>query len=51
MDKNTTGIVLFAKTDAMHSKLVKLFKERKIEKRYWAILNGTPVPPEGQFSF
>jgi len=47
LDKCTTGVVLYAKTQVMHSKLVRLFRERKIEKRYWAILNGTPNPAEG----
>ena len=48
LDKNTTGIVLLAKTKDMHAKLVRLFRERKIEKSYWAILNGTPEPQEGK---
>ena len=42
LDKNTTGILLCAKTKEMHNKLTNLFREQKIEKRYWAILNGTP---------
>ena len=46
LDKNTTGILLCAKTEEMHNKLTNLFRERKIEKRYWAILNGTPDPEE-----
>ncbi len=49
LDKNTTGVLLFAKTKSMHKHLVRLFRERKIEKRYWAILNGTPTPSEGEF--
>merc|ERR1712126_348868 len=46
LDKNTTGILLCAKTEEMHNKLTNLFRERKIEKRYWAILNGTPDTEE-----
>ena len=42
LDKNTTGILLCAKSKEMHHKLTNLFRQRKIEKRYWAILNGTP---------
>ena len=42
LDKNTTGILLCAKTKEMHKLLTNLFRQRKIIKKYWAILNGTP---------
>lgn len=47
LDKCTTGLLLLAKTKDMHLTLVDLFRRRLIEKRYWAILNGTPTPSEG----
>lgn len=48
LDKDTTGVLIAAKTPQAHQKLTQLFAERKIEKRYIAICNG--VPPAGEFS-
>jgi 23S rRNA-/tRNA-specific pseudouridylate synthase len=36
-----------AKTPERHQTLVDLFRRRRIQKFYWAILNGTPTPAEG----
>ena len=47
LDKNTTGILLCAKTKEKHNLLTNLFRQRKIQKRYWAILNGTPDVDHG----
>ena len=47
LDKNTTGILLCAKTEDKHNLLTNLFRQRKILKRYWAILNGTPNVDDG----
>ena len=46
LDRVTTGILLMAKTPEMHNRLTNLFRERKVAKQYWAILNGTPVPDQ-----
>ncbi|MBS0620193.1 MAG: RluA family pseudouridine synthase [Verrucomicrobia bacterium] len=48
LDKETSGVLLAAKTLEAHSKLVALFSERKIDKTYLAICVGTP--PEGLIS-
>ncbi len=42
LDKDTSGILLAAKTTEAHRKLVALFCERKIEKTYLALCVGTP---------
>jgi 23S rRNA pseudouridine1911/1915/1917 synthase len=42
LDKDTSGILLAAKTAQMHAKLVELFSERRILKEYLAICVGTP---------
>ena len=42
LDKETSGILLAAKTTEAHQKLVALFCERKIEKSYLALCIGTP---------
>ncbi len=40
LDKETSGLMVVAKSDEIHSKLSSYFKERKIEKRYLAIVGG-----------
>ncbi len=42
LDKNTSGLLLAAKTSKAHKKLVELFAERRIQKTYWAICVGQP---------
>ncbi|MBY0529729.1 MAG: RluA family pseudouridine synthase [Rhabdochlamydiaceae bacterium] len=43
LDKDTSGILLAAKTAEAHQKLVSLFSERKIQKHYLAITVGNPA--------
>jgi 23S rRNA pseudouridine1911/1915/1917 synthase len=45
LDKDTSGVLLAAKTNQAHAKLVELFSERRIQKHYLAICVG--VPKEG----
>lgn len=47
IDKNTSGVILFATTPGMHKHLTNLFREKKMEKVYWAITNGIPEPTSG----
>ncbi len=42
LDKDTSGILIAAKTGEAHQKLVELFRQRKIEKKYLAISIGSP---------
>ncbi len=37
LDKPVSGLVLIAFSPAIHTKLNNLFKEKKVEKEYWAI--------------
>jgi 23S rRNA pseudouridine1911/1915/1917 synthase len=46
LDKETSGVLLAAKTTEAHQKLVALFAERKIEKTYLAIAVGNPGSAE-----
>lgn len=41
LDKETSGVLLFAKSDAAHAELARQFKERLVEKRYLALAWGT----------
>lgn len=40
LDRETSGVLLVAKTSAMAGKLVKQFRERETEKRYYAVVLG-----------
>lgn len=42
LDKDTSGIMVVAKTNAVHQRLVEIFKNRWVEKRYTAIVSGIP---------
>ena len=42
LDKETSGVLLAAKTAETHQKLVTLFSQRQIEKTYLAICVGSP---------
>lgn len=42
LDKETSGVLLAAKTISSHKKLIELFSNRKIEKLYLAICHGKP---------
>lgn len=40
LDKNTSGLIIIAKTNDTHKKLVEMFKEKQINKTYLAICKG-----------
>jgi 23S rRNA pseudouridine1911/1915/1917 synthase len=42
LDKETTGLILIAKSDIAHKKMSKLFEQREIRKIYKAITWGKP---------
>ncbi|MCH8979190.1 MAG: RluA family pseudouridine synthase [Armatimonadetes bacterium] len=42
LDKATTGLMLVAKNDFAHRKLADQIKEKTAERRYFAIVKGTP---------
>jgi len=41
LDKETSGIILFAKDEATHKFLSQLFEQRNVEKYYLGIIQGT----------
>ncbi|HID76650.1 MAG TPA: RluA family pseudouridine synthase, partial [Planctomycetaceae bacterium] len=42
LDRDTSGVILVAKTDPAHSHLAAQFHARTVEKEYWAIVAGQP---------
>ncbi len=47
LDRETSGIICFAKTEAAHRHLSRQFEERTADKLYLALVDGRPNPPEG----
>jgi len=50
IDKDTSGLLVIAKSDAAHEGLAKLFADHSITRRYLAICAGHPSPAEGTIS-
>jgi 23S rRNA pseudouridine955/2504/2580 synthase len=48
LDRDTTGLLLLARTPGTAGKLAALFRGRDIAKTYWAVVAGRPVPVEGR---
>ncbi|HEV7301340.1 MAG TPA: RluA family pseudouridine synthase [Tepidisphaeraceae bacterium] len=42
LDKNTTGVMLVAKSDEAHWRLARQFENRTIQKTYVAVVHGVP---------
>ncbi len=42
LDRPTSGVVIYARTSKALSRMNKLFKEQKIKKTYWAIVENHP---------
>lgn len=47
IDKDTSGLLVVAKTDAAHEGLAAQFAAHSIDRRYLAVCAGHPSPPEG----
>lgn len=47
LDQATSGVILFAKTDASYHQFTRMFAERKMHKTYHALVGGIPVLQSG----
>lgn len=47
LDKDTSGVMVAAKTDAAHQGLSKLFAHHDIDRVYVALVRGVPQPAKG----
>jgi 23S rRNA pseudouridine1911/1915/1917 synthase len=48
LDKDTSGLMVVAKTDEAHAGLAEAFAARRIERAYEAVVWGAPTPPAGR---
>lgn len=47
IDKDTSGLLVVAKTDAAHEGLARQFADHSIHRAYLALVGGNPRPPAG----
>jgi 23S rRNA pseudouridine955/2504/2580 synthase/23S rRNA pseudouridine1911/1915/1917 synthase len=47
LDRDTSGIILFAKNEEAHRFYSMAFEERSINKKYLGLVHGRPLPPQG----
>jgi 23S rRNA pseudouridine1911/1915/1917 synthase len=48
IDKDTSGLLVVAKTDRAHEGLAKQFAAHSVERAYAAVVAGRPLPPAGR---
>jgi 23S rRNA pseudouridine955/2504/2580 synthase len=48
LDRETSGLLVVARTPGVAARLAEAFRTRVVEKVYWAVVVGRPVPVEGR---
>ncbi len=48
LDRDTSGVLLVAKTREAAARLGRTFQTRSAAKTYWALVKGVPKPPQGK---
>lgn len=48
LDRDTSGVLLLARTPGVAAKLAALFRGRDVQKTYWAVTARRPIPPAGR---
>jgi 23S rRNA pseudouridine1911/1915/1917 synthase len=50
IDRPVSGAIVFAKTLKAAQRISKQFESRRVEKTYWALVEGTVDPPQGTWT-
>lgn len=50
LDAPVTGVVLIARTSKAAARLTRQFRDREVEKIYWALVDGQVAPPSARLS-
>ena len=48
LDRDTSGVLVLARTPGVAGKLAAAFRGRDVRKTYWAVVAGRPMPVEGR---
>lgn len=51
LDKDTSGVLILARTHKVAGALTRAFRDRDTRKIYWAIVAGAPLPRKGTIRF
>ncbi|MGI9020680.1 MAG: RluA family pseudouridine synthase [Solirubrobacterales bacterium] len=47
LDKDTSGLMIVARTDEAHRRLSEMIRRREVDRRYLALIEGRPSAPSG----
>ena len=50
LDRETSGLIIYAKGKSVQQKMMEFFRQRKIKKRYIAFVQGHPARAAGEIS-
>lgn len=50
LDRDTSGVVVIAKSRSVASMLCELFSTQAVQKNYWALVRGVPCPAQGKIN-
>jgi 23S rRNA pseudouridine955/2504/2580 synthase len=50
LDRDTSGVLLIAKSRKIAAELGEIFRSRRAQKIYWALVEGVPKPAQGRIS-
>jgi 23S rRNA pseudouridine955/2504/2580 synthase len=51
LDKDTSGILLLARTDRVAARLSEVLRHRAARKVYWGVVAGVPAPRQGSIKY
>ncbi|MEW6264746.1 MAG: RluA family pseudouridine synthase [Thermodesulfobacteriota bacterium] len=50
LDRQAAGIMVLARTSKAATRLAEQFRDRRVQKVYWAVVHGRPEPPAGELT-
>jgi len=51
LDRDTSGLIIYAKSKSIENKMADAFRNRLVHKKYIAFVHGKLAHPEGQISY
>lgn len=48
LDRAVSGVILFTRNSKAAARMAEQFEKRQVRKIYWAIVEGTDIPPSGE---
>ena len=51
LDRETSGLIIYAKGKSVQEKMMQLFRQRGLQKTYRAFIQGNPDHPQGRITY